>query len=43
VARLGREIAVTLDDGRRLVVRDARRRDARGVAEMLDAWRPSRR
>lgn len=37
MARLGREIAVTLDDGRRLVVRDARRRDARGVAEMLDA------
>ncbi|NLE23527.1 MAG: GNAT family N-acetyltransferase [Actinobacteria bacterium] len=37
MARLGREIAVTLADGRALVVRDARRRDARGVTEMLDA------
>ena len=34
---LGREIRVTLADGRALVVRDARKRDARGVTEMLDA------
>ena len=34
---LGREIGVTLADGRALVVRDARKRDARGVCEMLDA------
>ena len=37
MATLGREIAVTLADGRAVVVRDARRRDARGVTEMLDA------
>jgi putative acetyltransferase len=37
VARLGREIAVTLADGRAVVVRDARKRDARGVTQMLDA------
>jgi RimJ/RimL family protein N-acetyltransferase len=37
VARLGREIALTLADGRAIVVRDARRRDARGVTVMLDA------
>ena len=37
MARLGREIEVELADGRALVVRDARKRDARGVAEMLDA------
>jgi putative acetyltransferase len=37
VARLGREIEVRLADGRALVVRDAHRRDARGVTEMLDA------
>ena len=34
---LGREIRVALADGRALVVRDARRRDARGVCAMLDA------
>lgn len=34
---LGREIRVTLADGRALAVRDARRRDARGVCAMLDA------
>lgn len=34
---LGRDIRVTLADGRALVVRDARKRDARGVCEMLDA------
>ena len=37
MARLGREIEVKLADGRALVVRDARKRDARGVTEMLDA------
>jgi RimJ/RimL family protein N-acetyltransferase len=37
VAGLGREIRVTLADGRALVVRDARRRDARGVCALLDA------
>jgi RimJ/RimL family protein N-acetyltransferase len=37
VAKLGRDIEVTLADGRELRVRDARRRDARGVTEMLDA------
>ena len=37
MARLGREIEVKLADGRALVVRDAHKRDARGVAEMLDA------
>jgi putative acetyltransferase len=37
VARLGREIVVTLADARAVVVRDARRRDARGVTQMLDA------
>lgn len=37
MARLGREIEVLLADGRALVVRDARKRDARGVTEMLDA------
>jgi RimJ/RimL family protein N-acetyltransferase len=37
VARLGREITVALADGRAVVVRDARKRDARGVTEMLDA------
>jgi putative acetyltransferase len=37
VGGLGREIRVTLADGRALAVRDARRRDARGVCEMLDA------
>ncbi len=37
VARLGREIEVKLADGRALVVRDARKRDARGVTGMLDA------
>lgn len=37
MARLGREFEVKLVDGRALVVRDARRRDARGVTVMLDA------
>ena len=37
MARLGREIEVKLADGRALVVRDARKRDARGVTAMLDA------
>jgi L-phenylalanine/L-methionine N-acetyltransferase len=37
VARLGREIEVTLTDGRALLVRDARTRDARPVARLLDA------
>jgi len=37
MTRLGREIEVKLADGRALVVRDARKRDARGVTEMLDA------
>jgi RimJ/RimL family protein N-acetyltransferase len=37
VGSLGRELGVTLADGRAVVVRDARRRDARGVCEMLDA------
>jgi RimJ/RimL family protein N-acetyltransferase len=37
VGSLGRENRVTLADGRALVVRDAVRRDARGVCEMLDA------
>jgi RimJ/RimL family protein N-acetyltransferase len=37
VASLGREIGVQLADGRALVVRDARKRDARGVTAMLDA------
>ncbi len=37
MARLDREIEVKLADGRALVVRDARKRDARGVTEMLDA------
>ena len=37
MARLGREIDVQLADGRALVVRDARKRDARGVTAMLDA------
>jgi putative acetyltransferase len=37
MARLGREIEVKLADGRALVVRDAHKRDARAVAEMLDA------
>jgi len=37
VARLGREIEVALADGRALRVRDAHKRDARGVADMLDA------
>jgi putative acetyltransferase len=36
VARLGREIEVRLADGRSLVVRDAHKRDARGVCDMLD-------
>jgi RimJ/RimL family protein N-acetyltransferase len=33
---LARDIPVTLTDGRTLVVRDAGKRDARGVCEMLD-------
>jgi RimJ/RimL family protein N-acetyltransferase len=37
VGSLGRDIGVTLADGRALVVRDATKRDARGVREMLDA------
>jgi len=37
VAKLGREIAVTLADGRALRVRDARRGDARRVTSLLDA------
>jgi len=37
VARLGREIEVKLADGRALVVRDAHKRDARGITSMLDA------
>ncbi len=37
MAKLGREIEVTLADGRALRVRDARTRDARGVTRMLDA------
>jgi RimJ/RimL family protein N-acetyltransferase len=37
VARLGPEIALTLADGRAIVVRDARKRDARGVTALLDA------
>ena len=37
MGRLGREIEVKLADGRALVVRDARKRDARGVTGMLDA------
>ena len=41
MARLGREIEVTLADGRALVVRDARTRDARGVTR--DARRRRRR
>jgi RimJ/RimL family protein N-acetyltransferase len=36
VARLGREIEVTLADGRALCVRDARTRDARPLARLLD-------
>jgi len=37
VARLGGEIAATLADGRELRVRDARGRDARPLARLLDA------
>jgi len=37
VGSLGREIGVALAGGRALVVRDARKRDARGVCAMLDA------
>ena len=37
MSSLGREIRVTLADGRTLVVRDAHKRDARGVCAMLDA------
>jgi putative acetyltransferase len=37
VAKLGREIESTLADGRALRVRDARARDARQVARLLDA------
>jgi L-phenylalanine/L-methionine N-acetyltransferase len=37
VGSLARDICVTLADGRALIVRDAHRRDARGVTEMLDA------
>jgi L-phenylalanine/L-methionine N-acetyltransferase len=37
VGSLGRDLRVTLADGRDVTVRDARRRDARGVCEMLDA------
>jgi putative acetyltransferase len=37
VGSLAREIRVTLADGRALVVRDAHKRDARGITEMLDA------
>jgi putative acetyltransferase len=37
VARLGGEIAATLADGRELRVRDARARDARPLARLLDA------
>ena len=37
MGNLDRDIRVTLADGRALVVRDAGKRDARGVAEMLDA------
>jgi putative acetyltransferase len=37
VARLGGEIAATLADGRRLRVRDARARDARPLARLVDA------
>jgi L-phenylalanine/L-methionine N-acetyltransferase len=36
VGSLARDIRVTLTDGRALVVRDAHRRDARGVTAMLD-------
>jgi RimJ/RimL family protein N-acetyltransferase len=37
VGSLARELRVTLADGRAVVVRDARRRDARGVCDLLDA------
>ncbi len=37
MARLGGEIAATLADGRELRVRDARARDARPLARLLDA------
>jgi RimJ/RimL family protein N-acetyltransferase len=37
VAKLGGEIAATLADGRELRVRDARARDARPLARLLDA------
>ena len=37
MASLGREIRVTLTDGRALAVRDARKRDAHDVCAMLDA------
>jgi len=37
VAKLGGEIAVTLADGREVRVRDARARDARPLARLLDA------
>jgi RimJ/RimL family protein N-acetyltransferase len=37
VARLGGPIRVQLADGRAIVVRDAHKRDARGVNDMLDA------
>jgi putative acetyltransferase len=37
VAKLGRDIEVTLADGRELRVRDARKRDARPVTRLLDA------
>ena len=37
MARLGGEIAATLADGRGLRVRDARVRDARPLARLLDA------
>jgi len=37
VARLGRENVVTLADGRRMCVRDARTRDARPLARLLDS------
>jgi putative acetyltransferase len=37
MARLARDIEVKLADGRALVVRDARKRDARGITAMLDA------